>query len=88
VDRKVVHHRSMYIRRYSLYEFIDHFPFLQAPFPRIIPATNQAAMNELYKSGTKNADNLEHADVVVDPLLLVLSYTLGNPSDVADFLFP
>lgn len=30
--------------------------------------------------------NSEHANVVVDALFLVLSYTLGNPGDVADFL--
>ena len=29
---------------------------------------------------------LENADVVVDPLLLVLRYALGDPSDIADFL--
>ena len=29
---------------------------------------------------------LEYTDVVVNPLLLVLRYTLGNPSDVPNFL--
>lgn len=29
---------------------------------------------------------LEYTNVIANPLLLVLSYTLGNPSDVSDFL--
>jgi len=29
---------------------------------------------------------LEYTNVIANPLLLVLSYTLGNPGDVSDFL--
>lgn len=30
---------------------------------------------------------LKYADIISDPLLLVLRYTLGDPRDISNFLF-
>lgn len=40
------------------------------------------------RGGRKSpCEKSEYADIVADPLLLVLCYALGDPRDVADFLY-
>ncbi len=39
-----------------------------------------------FKTSPAPPFRLEHADVVTDPLFLVLRYALGNPRDITDFL--
>lgn len=73
----------MYNKGIQSLKLVNSYHYLPAPFPMITTITTGYC--ELLKQ-TEHVWNLEYTDIIADPFLLVLSYTLSDPSNVPDFL--